>query len=146
MKDSSLCCTPVFRKRLDRAAGIIQSLTRGVLTRKMLYEQRRNMAAVEIQRVVRGSQQQKVWAKFYTTVKAAQRIQKIYRGGLARQFYRSNVAATQIQRIVRGFVGRLNYQVRRLENMLATVRTEHREEMDQISKDKDARIATMEGN
>uniref|UniRef100_A0A7S3KVV7 Uncharacterized protein n=1 Tax=Amphora coffeiformis TaxID=265554 RepID=A0A7S3KVV7_9STRA len=141
MNDCSLYSTPVFQKRLSRPVITIQSHVRRMLATKAYHAQRRNKAAVQIQRMARGIPQRKSWLNLYAGFKAAQLIQKVARGRLVRVSLRSKLAATNIQRVARGFVGRLKVRVLRLENLLSTVQSEHAKELKMIRKNKERQIS-----
>ena len=140
MNDGSLYSTPVFQKRLSRPAIMIQSHARRMLASKAYQAQRRNKAAIQIQRIARGISTFKSWLDLYPRFKAAQLIQKVARGGLVRYSLRAKFATINIQRVARGFVDRLKVKVLRLENLLAKVQSEHAKELKMIEKNKKRRL------
>lgn len=140
MNDQHLYNTPVFQKRLGRPAIVIQSHVRRMLAHNAYQMHRRNEAAVQIQRMARGATNRKSWLDFYAKFQAARVIQKVSRGGLMRDALRARLAAIHIQRMARGFADRLKAKVLRLENLLATVQSEHAKELTMIQQNKKKQI------
>jgi len=141
MNDYSLCITPVFHKRLSRPVVIIQSHVRRLLASNTYQAKRRNMSAIQIQRMARGMTKRKSCLHLQAGFKAAQLIQRVVRGGLLRVALRTTHAVTHIQRVARGFVHRLKVKVLRLENVLAAARSEHAKELEIIQKNKERDIS-----
>ena len=120
---------PVFQKRSIRAAVQIQAQIRRVLAFKAFEAQRQAVAAVQIQRTVRGFVQHQAFTQTVEASRAAVVVQKTWRGYWMRHMWVQNYAATELQRLVRGFIGRMRGKVARLERLLQTVQAEHAQEL-----------------
>ena len=142
MKDNNLLTTPVFQKRVNPYAILIQACVRRMLAMKDFHRMRKNQAATNIQRIFRGYTLSQTWYRFYCTFKAARSIQKMTRGLLTRRSLRENQAAVTIQRFSRGYMGRLVAKVNRLEKQLASIQAAHAEELDEIRQNKEEFFAS----
>lgn len=141
MQDSSLLSTPVFHKRLSRPAVQIQSLFRGVQARRALRQRAQIQAAVKLQAMLRGKQQERLYSQQRAARHATVNLQKVTRGMLVRLKIARTDAVTQLQRIGRGYLARLQVQVVRLERTLASIRLDHQRELEEIEEHKQVNLA-----
>jgi hypothetical protein len=112
MNDDNLLNIPVFQKRVEPYAILIQTHVRSMLARKSYRVTRENHAATTIQRIFRGH-----------TVLITGSLQKFR-------------AAKSIQKYARGHLGRLMGRMKKLEKHLNEVREDHAIQLQQIEKEK----------
>lgn len=123
---------PVLQKRSSRAAIVIQAAVRRMLAAQVIQVHKQTMAALQIQRLVRGYVQRVTWSRVYAETQAAIAVQRMARGFLVRTHVVRYLGAIHIQRMARGHLGRLRAKVARLERTLATVQAEHAADLEHI--------------